>query len=110
MLEPAFDPVRSMRPVAAAALRWTDPGQPLALLGSRAMVGGLAYYAERPVTWIEEAADVPGYFARGGGALVLKESKLATLREHADVTVVERLREGDRSIVVVRPADLGDVR
>jgi len=106
-LEPAFDPIRSMKPVAAAALRWTHPGQPLALLGSRSMVGGLAYYAERPVTWIDDPADVPTHFERGGGALVLKQSKLARLREHAEVTVLERLREGDRAIVIVRPAAPG---
>ncbi|NNL65397.1 MAG: hypothetical protein HKP30_04065, partial [Myxococcales bacterium] len=102
-LYPALDAERSMKPVAEAALRWTPAGAPVALLGSRAMVGGLAYYADRPVHWLDEMDEVPGYFAAGGRALVMKERKLEGVRQLAPVVVRERLREGDRALVVVAP-------
>jgi hypothetical protein len=67
-------------------------------------VGGLSSYAERPVTFLDEVEEVPGYFAAGGAALVLKERKLEDVRRVAAVVVRERLREGDRALVIVQPA------
>jgi len=105
VLNPALDPIRSVEPVAAAAVRHLTPGEPVALLGSRAMIGGLSYYAERPVKWLDEIEEVPGYFAAGGKALVIKAGKLRKVRKVAEVVVLERLREGDRALLVVGPAD-----
>ena len=102
-LYPALDAERSMKPVAEAALRWTPAGEPVALLGSRPMIGGLSYYADRPVLWLDDTEEVPAYFASGGRALVMKGSKLERVQRLAPVVVRERLREGDRTLVVVQP-------
>jgi len=105
ILNPALDSVRSVAPIAEAALRFTAPGAPVALLGSRPMVGGLSFYARRPVEWLEEDSEVPGYFARGGQALVMDADKLRDVRRLAEVTVLERVREGERAVLVVGPAN-----
>jgi len=105
ILYPALDDVRSMKRVATAALRWLPPGERIALLGSESMVGGLQYYAERPVIFIDDVEDLPAYFAEGGRAVVMKTRKLERVREHTEVTVLDRLREGDRELVIVRSSD-----
>jgi len=105
ILNPAIDSVRSVAPIAEAALRWTAPGAPVALLGSRPLVGGLSYYARRPVEWLDEEREVPGYFARGGRALVMDADKLHDVRRLAEVTVLEQVREGERAVLVVGPAN-----
>ncbi len=101
-LYPALDPVRSMKLVAEAARRHTPSEQPLALLGSRPMIGGLSYYAEGPIHWIDDLEDVPAYFESGGVALITKASKLERLQAIAPVTVRETVREGDRALLIVR--------
>ena len=105
LLYPALDPIRSMKLVAEAARRWTPADQPLALVGSRPMIGGLAYYAARPVEWLDDVEDVPAYFRTGGTTLILKERKLEDLQALAPVRVRERLREGDRALLIVQRRD-----
>jgi 4-amino-4-deoxy-L-arabinose transferase-like glycosyltransferase len=105
ILNPALDSVRSVAPIARAALRWLGPDEPVALLGSRPMIGGLSYYARRPVHWLEEAREVPGYFASGGRAVVMDADKLPDVQRRVDVTVLARLREGERAVLVVGPVN-----
>lgn len=104
ILNPALDPIRSVAPIAAAAVRWLEPHEPVALLGSRPMIGGLSYYARREVEWLDETHEVPGYFARGGRALVMDADKLDGVRAQVAVEVLERVREGERAVLVVGPA------
>jgi 4-amino-4-deoxy-L-arabinose transferase-like glycosyltransferase len=105
VLNPAIDHVRSVEPIADAATRWLEPGEPVALLGSRPMVGGLSYYSRRDVEWLDEEHEVPGYFARGGNALVMDADKLDEVQALVPVVVLEQVREGERAVLVVGPAD-----
>jgi 4-amino-4-deoxy-L-arabinose transferase len=107
-LYPALDGIRSMKPVARAALRWLPPDAHVALLGSESMIGGLQYYAERPVDWVDDIEDLPAWLDAGGTSIVMEAKKLPKVREWVDVTVLERLREGERELVVVRPSRPGE--
>lgn len=102
LLYPALDPINSMKPIARSARHWTPDDQPLALLGSRPMIGGLAYYAERPIEWIDDVEDVPAYLAGGGTTLITKAKKLEALGAIVPIEVLDRLREGDRAVAIVR--------
>ena len=65
------------------------------------MVGGLSYYADHAVTWVDDVEDLPGYYASGGRLLVMKERKLERVRERFPAHVHQRLREGERALLVV---------
>jgi len=104
VLYPAHDALRSMAPVAAAALRWTGPDEPIGLLGSESYAGGLAYYADRPISLLDEVEDLGPFWADGGRAVVMKTRKLPDVQATYDVAVRETLRDGDRALLVVVPA------
>ena len=106
LLLPALEPMQSYRPAALAAREITPPGQRIGLLGSRSLVGGLAYYGERRVTPLETPAEVERFFAAGGRALVLKGKKLDGLP--VPVEVVERVHSGRRELLVVTPRTASD--
>jgi len=111
LLLPALEPTTTLRPTALAAAERTPPAGRIGLLGSRAMVGGLAYYGGRRVAELRTPADVERFFGDGGGALVLKRKKLERLT--MPVEIVHRARSGRRELVVVTPrtaSDDGDPR
>jgi 4-amino-4-deoxy-L-arabinose transferase-like glycosyltransferase len=99
LLMPALEPVTSLRPTAQAAAELTPDGGRIGLLGSRSMVGGIAYYGGRRVAELRTPEDVGHFFDAGGRALVLKAKKLGRLGD--SVEVVHRVRAGDRALVVV---------
>jgi hypothetical protein len=99
LLLPALEPISSLRPTAQAAAALTPETDRIGLLGSRSMVGGIAYYGERRVAELRTPEDVDGFFDAGGRAVVLKAKKLERLG--ASVEVVHRVRSGDRALVVV---------
>jgi 4-amino-4-deoxy-L-arabinose transferase-like glycosyltransferase len=99
LLLPALEPVTTLRPTAQAAAALTPEAGRIGLLGSRSMVGGIAYYGERRVAELRSPADVERFFDAGGRAVVLKAKKLESLG--AAVEVVHRVRSGDRELLVV---------
>jgi 4-amino-4-deoxy-L-arabinose transferase-like glycosyltransferase len=101
LLLPALEPTSSLRPTALAAAEHTPPAGRIGLLGSRAMVGGLAYYGGRRVAELRTPEEVERFFAEGGGAVVLKAKKLPRLA--TPVEVVHRARSGRRELLVVTP-------
>lgn len=105
-LFPAIDPLRSVRPIAAAAAARTPAGAPIGLYDEHNLVGGLAYYASRehPIVELATPADVSAFFRAGGRVIVARERKLegASLGE-----VVARFRSGERSVVLIAPAGGG---
>jgi 4-amino-4-deoxy-L-arabinose transferase-like glycosyltransferase len=106
LLLPALEPIQTVRPTAVAAGQHTPPGQRIGLLGSRSMVGALAYYGERRVAQLRTAEDVERFFAEGGGAVVLKGKKLERLT--MPVEIVHTARSGDRALLVVTPRTASD--
>jgi 4-amino-4-deoxy-L-arabinose transferase-like glycosyltransferase len=106
LLYPALEPVTTFRPTALTAAEHTPPGERIGLLGSRSMVGGLAYYGGRRVAELRTPEDVDRFFAEGGGAVVLKSKKLERLAP--PVEVVHRARAGRRELVVVIPRTASD--
>jgi 4-amino-4-deoxy-L-arabinose transferase-like glycosyltransferase len=106
LLLPALEPTTTLRPTALAAAEHTPPDGRIGLLGSRSMVGGLAYYGGRRVAELRTPEDVERFFAEGGGALVLKEKKLERL--DMPVEIVHRARSGRRELVVVTPRTASD--
>jgi 4-amino-4-deoxy-L-arabinose transferase-like glycosyltransferase len=105
LLYPALEPTTTLRPTALAAAERTLPDGRIGLLGSRSMVGGLAYYGDRRVAELRTPEDVERFFAAGGGALVLKKKKLERL--DMPLAIVHRARSGRRELVVVTPATDG---
>ncbi len=101
LLLPALEPITTLRPTAQAAAALTPEAGRIGLLGSRSMVGGIAYYGERRVAELRTPEDVDRFFAAGGRAVVLKAKKLDRLG--ASVEVVHRARSGERALVVVTP-------
>jgi 4-amino-4-deoxy-L-arabinose transferase-like glycosyltransferase len=106
LLYPALEPVTSFRPTALAAAEHTPPDGRIGLLGSRSMVGGLAYYGGRKVAELRTPEDVERFFAQGGRAVVLKAKKLERLE--TPVEVVHRARAGRRELLVVIPRTASD--
>lgn len=106
LLLPALEPLQSYRSTAVAARDHTSAGETIGLLGARSMLGGLAYYGERRVTWLREPAEVARFFAEGGDAVVLKGKRLDDLP--VPVEVVHRARSGRRELVVVTPRTASD--
>jgi 4-amino-4-deoxy-L-arabinose transferase-like glycosyltransferase len=106
LLYPALEPVTTFRPTALAAAEHTPPGGRIGLLGSRSMVGGLAYYGGRRVAELRTPEDVERFFAEGGRAVVLKAKKLERLE--TPVEVIHRARAGRRELLVVIPGTASD--
>jgi 4-amino-4-deoxy-L-arabinose transferase-like glycosyltransferase len=106
LLYPALEPTTTLRPTALAAAEHTPPHGRIGLLGSRSMVGGLAYYGGRRVAELRTPEDVERFFAEGGGALVLKRKKLERLA--MPLEIVHRARSGRRELVVVTPRTASD--
>jgi hypothetical protein len=106
LLLPALEPTTTLRPTALAAAEHTPEHERIGLFGSRAMVGGLAYYGRRRVAELRTPEDVTRFFEAGGGALVLKAKKLGRLE--TPVAVVHRARSGRRELLVVTPRTASD--
>jgi 4-amino-4-deoxy-L-arabinose transferase-like glycosyltransferase len=103
LLYPALEPITSPRPIALSAASITEPGDPIGLLGNRAMIGGLVYYADRSVTRLSTPEDVRGYVDAGGKAIVVKTRKLKRVEEVTPFEIVSRSRTGRREVLVVTP-------
>ena len=104
---PARDPEKSPRALAEAAAAWTPPGASIGLVGDRALVGGLAYYGGRHVTYLGDRAHIERFLREGGTALVVAEKKKARVEEVGPVEVRFRAREGRRALLVVTPQRSG---
>ena len=104
LLYPALDPIRSARPIAEAAARVTEVGEPIGLVGDRSMVGGLAYYSKRRIEALKSEDDVRGFLDRGGRTFVIKRRKLERVETHTPVEIKGSARTGWREVLVVVPA------
>jgi 4-amino-4-deoxy-L-arabinose transferase-like glycosyltransferase len=107
LLYPALDAGRSPRPIALAAAAATPPGEPVGLVGDRAMLGGLVYYGGRRVVPLRSPESIRSFLAQGGRTLVVKQRKLERVSALTPVREVGRARSGRRTVVVVRAEEAG---
>jgi hypothetical protein len=109
LLLPALNPITSLRPIALSAASVTEPGEPIGLLTDRAMVGGLAYYANRRIVPFRAPERVQRFVDEGGKAIVVKARKVHRVEEITPFEIVSRHRTGRREVLVVVPVrDSGD--
>lgn len=104
LLHPAFEPLKSPRPIAEAAAALVPEGGRIGLYGHSAMIGGLAFYGHRRVAYTEEVSGVRDFFAEGGRVLATRTRNLRRLGAVVDLEEVARFRSGRRSYSVVRPS------
>ncbi|HME69806.1 MAG TPA: glycosyltransferase family 39 protein, partial [Myxococcota bacterium] len=104
LLYPSLDDEKSPRPVALAAAALVPQGEPIGLLGSSPLVGGLVYYAGRPILELDSPLEARAFLARGGRAIVLEAKKLDRLNAVVPVQVRSRARADDRTLLVVIPS------
>jgi 4-amino-4-deoxy-L-arabinose transferase-like glycosyltransferase len=104
LLFPALDEEKSVRPVALAAAALVPPGEPIGLLGSSPLAGGLVYYGGRSVEELDSPLEARSFVARGGRAIVLEAKKLDVLNAFVPVEVRARTRTEDRALLVVSPS------
>ena len=104
LLYPSLDDEKSPRPVALAAAALVPPGEPIGLLGSSPLVGGLVYYGGRAVQELDTPLEARAFLVRGGRAIVLEAKKLDRLNAVVPVEVRARTRAEDRTLLVVVPS------
>ncbi len=103
LLFPAADALRSPRPLARAAIAASAPDQPIGLVGMRSLVGGIAYYADRPVRFLQTPAEIAAFVsAHPGAALLVRERGVHRVQDVAPAEVFDALRPGDRRVIVLR--------
>jgi 4-amino-4-deoxy-L-arabinose transferase-like glycosyltransferase len=104
LLYPGLDDEKSPRPVALAAAALVAPGEPIGLLGSSPLVGGLVYYSGHPVRELDTVLEARDFLQEGGHAIVLEAKKLDRLRATVSVEIASRARAEDRALLVVVPS------
>ncbi len=102
LLLPAIDAVRSVRPIAAGAAALTPPQRAIGLFGDHNLVGGLAYYADRPVVELAQPGDVATFFAAGGRVVVAPAARAQAARLPG--TTAQSFRSGERRVLLLTPA------
>jgi 4-amino-4-deoxy-L-arabinose transferase-like glycosyltransferase len=92
----------SIRPTATAAAGLAPPGTPIGLYRNGALIGGVAYYAGRPVEEIGSTKGLRRFFGAGGGVVVLEAEHLGDLEAVASTRIAFRQTlDGDEMLVVV---------
>ncbi len=104
LLLPGLDPEKSPRPIAAAAAALTAADEPLGLVGKPTLLGGLAYYAERRVTLLDDPGRLERFLAEGGRTLVIAGHQLERVRSTVPLEIHARARRGRRTLLVATPS------
>jgi hypothetical protein len=95
---------RSIRPAATAAAELAPPGTPIGLHRNGALIGGVAYYARRPVEEIGSEKGLRRFFAAGGRVVVVEAEHLRELEAVAPAQIAFRQTLGGDEMLVVVPA------
>ncbi len=103
---PSANEVKSVRAPALIAADLAGEGNPIGLLRSSPMVGGLAYYSGRHIVQLETAEGVQKFFVGGGRSVVCKDNKLRELKAFRglDFEIKARTPYESREILVIAPA------
>jgi len=102
---PAVDTSRSIRPAAEVAARLAPAGSPVGLVRNGALVGGLRYYAARPVEPIGSSRGLQTFVETGGAVAVADSRYLPEIEAAVDARVVfrQRLRGDEVVVLALRP-------
>jgi 4-amino-4-deoxy-L-arabinose transferase-like glycosyltransferase len=93
---------QSIRPAATAAAELAPAGTPIGLHRNGALIGGVAYYAGRPVEEIGSEKGLRRFFAAGGRVVVVEAEHLRDLEAVAPTKIAFRQTlSGDEMLVVV---------
>jgi 4-amino-4-deoxy-L-arabinose transferase-like glycosyltransferase len=102
--QPSVNSTRSIHPAAQAAARLAPPGSSIGLVRNGALVGGVAYYAERHVERLGSQKGVRRFLRSGGRIMIAEGKDLAEIEAVAPVQVAFRQRlEEDEMLVLVAP-------
>jgi 4-amino-4-deoxy-L-arabinose transferase-like glycosyltransferase len=98
---PARDATHSIRAAAEAAAALTPPGARVGLVRNGALIGGLRYYAGRPVEPIGSAKGLRRFLEAGGAVVVTEGRHLGEIQSVAEARVAFRQElDGDEVLVL----------
>jgi hypothetical protein len=101
LLYPAFDPQKSLRPIAMALASATEPGDTVAVFQHRSMIGALNYYGARDVEALESLEEVRDFMRKGGAAIAARAKHQDALLATAALEVTDSFRHGRRRVVIL---------
>ncbi len=101
---PTLDPDRSIRAAAAAAGALAPEGTSIGLLRNGSLVGGVAYYGERPVEQLGSRKGVRRFLEKGGRVVIAEEQHLRELEALPTRVAFRQDLDGDGIVVVVADA------
>ena len=100
---PGLDATHSIRAAAEAAAAVSPPGRAVGLVRNGALVGGLRYYAGRPVEPIGSVKGLRRFLEGGGAVLVTERRYLAEIEAVAETRIAFRQElDGDEVLVLER--------
>jgi 4-amino-4-deoxy-L-arabinose transferase-like glycosyltransferase len=97
---PRLEAEKSPRPIAESAARWTRPDEALGVYGLRPIEGAIAYYGDRPVASLDDAAALRAFLGGGGRAVLLRARHFEQWGSDFDLEPVARFRSGRRALVL----------
>jgi 4-amino-4-deoxy-L-arabinose transferase-like glycosyltransferase len=99
---PSLDDSRSIRGAALAAAAIAPQGTPIAVMRNGALVGGVAYYAGRPVAQVGSEKALRRFLEAGGRAILLEGTHIGEVQQVAAIEVAfQQVVNGDEILVVV---------
>jgi 4-amino-4-deoxy-L-arabinose transferase-like glycosyltransferase len=102
--EPSVNATHSIHPAAQAAARLAPPDASIGLVRNGALVGGVAYYADRRVERLGSKKGIARFLRSGGRIMIAEGQDLAEIEEITPVEVAFRQRlEDDEMLVLVAP-------
>jgi 4-amino-4-deoxy-L-arabinose transferase-like glycosyltransferase len=105
---PSLDESHSIRGAAQAAAAVAPNGTPIAVVRNGSLIGGVAYYAGRPVAEVGSVKGLRRFLQAGGRAIVLEGDHMDEVQQAASVEVTFRgVVNGDEILVVV-PSRAGE--
>jgi 4-amino-4-deoxy-L-arabinose transferase-like glycosyltransferase len=98
---PAQDDARSIRPSAEAAAKAAPAGSALGLVRNGALIGGLRYYAGRPVEAIGSTKGLRRFLEAGGSVVVTESRYLAEIESVAAARIAFRQQLDEDEVLVL---------
>jgi 4-amino-4-deoxy-L-arabinose transferase-like glycosyltransferase len=108
LLYPSFDSQKSPRPIAEQAQIVAGKGGAIGVFRNRALVAGIAYYADAEVVELSDSVDehvvsaLRRFVAAGGRTVIARERDVPGLLEIAPGDIRASLREGERRVQIVQ--------
>jgi 4-amino-4-deoxy-L-arabinose transferase-like glycosyltransferase len=102
--QPSLNSTHSIHPAAQAAARLASPGSAIGLVRNGALVGGVAYYADRQVERLGSQKGIERFLHSGGRVMIAEGKDLSEIEAITPVQIAFRQRlEKDEMLVLVAP-------